>query len=104
MTEHPRRVKRALLSVSDKSGLIDFARALVGHGIELISTGGTAKEIAEAGLPVRDVAELTAFSEMMDGRGKTLHPKVHGRLLAIRDHAGHAQAVKNHSIAPIDPF
>jgi len=102
MTDHPRRVNRALLSVSDKSGLIDFARALVGHGIELISTGGTAKEIAEAGLPVRDVAELTAFPEMMDGRVKTLHPKVHGGLLAIRDNAEHAQAMKNHGIAPID--
>jgi len=102
MTDHPRRVTRALLSVSDKSGLIDLARALAGHGVELISTGGTAKAIAEAGLKVKDVSELTGFPEMMDGRVKTLHPKVHGGLLAIRDNAEHAQAMKAHAIAPID--
>src|SRR6201991_71579 len=97
-----RRVTRALLSVSDKSGLIEFARALAGHGIDLVSTGGTAKAIAAAGLKVRDVSELTGFPEMMDGRVKTLHPKVHGGLLAIRDNAEHAQAMKAHDIAPID--
>jgi phosphoribosylaminoimidazolecarboxamide formyltransferase/IMP cyclohydrolase len=102
MTNHPRRVTRALLSVSDKSGLIEFARALAGHGIELVSTGGTAKAIAAAGLKVRDVSELTGFPEMMDGRVKTLHPKVHGGLLAIRDNAEHAQAMTAHGIAPID--
>ena len=102
MTDHPRRVTRALLSVSDKSGLIEFARALAGHGIELVSTGGTAKAIAAAGLKVRDVSELTGFPEMMDGRVKTLHPKVHGGLLAIRDNAEHAQSMKAHGIAPID--
>src|SRR5450759_3300089 len=102
MTDHPRRVTRALLSVSDKSGLIEFARALAGHGIELVSTGGTAKAIAGAGLKVRDVSELTGFPEMMDGRVKTLHPKVHGGLLAIRDNAEHAQAMKAHDSAPID--
>ena len=102
MTDHPRRVTRALLSVSDKSGLIEFARALDGHGIELVSTGGTAKAIAAAGLKVRDVSELTGFPEMMDGRVKTLHPKVHGGLLAIRDNAEHAEAMKSHGIAPID--
>ena len=102
MTDHPRRVTRALLSVSDKSGLIEFARALAGHGIELVSTGGTAKAIAAAGLKVKDVSELTGFPEMMDGRVKTLHPKVHGGLLAIRDNAEHAQAMKDHGIAPID--
>ena len=102
MTDHPRRVTRALLSVSDKSGLIDFARALASHNIELVSTGGTAKAIAEAGLKVRDVSELTGFPEMMDGRVKTLHPKVHGALLAIRDNAEHAHAMKAHGIAPID--
>jgi phosphoribosylaminoimidazolecarboxamide formyltransferase/IMP cyclohydrolase len=102
MTDHPRRVTRALLSVSDKTGLIDFARALAGHGIELVSTGGTAKAIAAAGLKVRDVSELTGFPEMMDGRVKTLHPKVHGGLLAIRDNAEHAQAMRAHGIAPID--
>src|SRR6202171_737011 len=102
MNDHPRRVTRALLSVSDKSGLIEFARALAGHGIDLVSTGGTAKAIATAGLKVRDVSELTGFPEMMDGRVKTLHPKVHGGLLAIRDNAEHAQAMKAHGIAPID--
>jgi phosphoribosylaminoimidazolecarboxamide formyltransferase/IMP cyclohydrolase len=102
MTDQPRRVTRALLSVSEKSGLIEFAHALVGHGVELISTGGTAKAIAAAGLKVRDVSELTGFPEMMDGRVKTLHPKVHGGLLAIRDNAGHAAAMKEHGIAAID--
>src|SRR6201988_3131333 len=97
-----RRITRALLSVSDKSGLIDFARALSAHGIELVSTGGTAKAIADAGLKVRDVSELTGFPEMMDGRVKTLHPKVHGGLLAIRDDAEHAASMKDHGIAPID--
>src|SRR6201999_3672969 len=97
-----RRITRALLSVSDKSGLIEFARALSSHGIELVSTGGTAKAIADAGLTVRDVAELTGFPEMMDGRVKTLHPKVHGGLLAIRGNAEHAGAMDKHGIKPID--
>ena len=102
MTDHPRRVTRALLSVSDKTGLIEFAKALAGHGVELVSTGGTAKAIAAAGLQVKDVSELTGFPEMMDGRVKTLHPKVHGGLLAIRDNKEHADAMKAHDIAPID--
>ena len=102
MTDQFRRVTRALLSVSDKSGLIEFARALAIHGVELVSTGGTAKAIAEAGLKVRDVSELTGFPEMMDGRVKTLHPKVHGGLLAIRDDAAHATSMRTHGIAPID--
>ncbi len=102
MTDHPRRVTRALLSVSDKSGLIEFARALSQHGIELVSTGGTSKAIADAGLKVRDVSELTGFPEMMDGRVKTLHPNVHGGLLAIRDNPDHAKAMKDHGIGPID--
>src|SRR5580700_5426830 len=102
MTDHPRRVTRALLSVSDKSGLIEFARALAAHGVELISTGGTAKAITAAGLKVKDVSELTGFPEMMDGRVKTLHPKVHGALLAIRDNAEHKSAMAAHGIAPID--
>src|SRR5712675_3111741 len=102
MINHPRRVTRALLSVSDKSGLIEFARALVSHGVDLVSTGGTAKAIAAAGLKVRDVSELTGFPEMMDGRVKTLHPKVHGGLLAIRDNKEHAAAMHQHGIAPID--
>src|SRR5438270_11076932 len=102
MTDHPRRVTRALLSVSDKTGLIEFAKALAGHGVELVSTGGTAKAIAAAGLPVKDVSDLTGFPDMMDGRVKTLHPKVHGGLLAIRDNKEHANAMKAHGIAPID--
>ncbi|HEY4819990.1 MAG TPA: bifunctional phosphoribosylaminoimidazolecarboxamide formyltransferase/IMP cyclohydrolase, partial [Xanthobacteraceae bacterium] len=84
MTDQPRRIERALLSVSDKTGLIGFARALSERGVELVSTGGTAKALAEAGLAVIDVAQLTGSPEMMDGRVKTLHPKVHGGLLAIR--------------------
>ena len=79
-----RKISRALLSVSDKTGLIEFARALTGHGVELVSTGGTAKTLKDGGLKVTDVSELTGFPEMMDGRVKTLHPKVHGGLLAIR--------------------
>ena len=96
------RVRRALLSVSDKTGLIDFARALHGAGVELVSTGGTAKAIKDAALPVKDVADLTGFPEMMDGRVKTLHPKVHGGLLAVRDDAAHAAAMKEHGIGAID--
>src|SRR6267378_2855267 len=102
MTDHPRRVTRALLSVSDKSGLIDFARALAGHGVELVSTGGTAKAIAAAGLKVKDVSDLTGFPEMMDGRVKTLHPNVHGALLAVRENPAHAAALAAHGIRPID--
>ncbi len=102
MTSSPRRIARALLSVSDKAGLIDFARALAGYGVELVSTGGTAKALKDAGLQVIDVAELTGFPEMMDGRVKTLHPKVHGGLLAIRDNKEHAAAMQAHDIRPID--
>src|SRR3569623_2353654 len=96
-----RRITRALISVSDKSGLIEFARGLVSHGVELVSTGGTAKALKDAGLKVMDVSDLTGFPEMMDGRVKTLHPKVHGGLLAIRDNAAHAKSMKDHGIAPI---
>src|SRR6187399_966662 len=102
MTDTTRRVTRALLSVSDKTGLVDFARARSGYGVELVSTGGTAKALKDAGLKVKDVSELTGFPEMMDGRVKTLHPKVHGGLLAIRDNKEHADAMKAHGIAPID--
>jgi phosphoribosylaminoimidazolecarboxamide formyltransferase / IMP cyclohydrolase len=97
-----RRVTRALLSVSDKSGLIDFARALVGRGIALVSTGGTRKALADAGLPVQDVSDVTGFPEMMDGRVKTLHPGVHGGLLAVRANPEHQAAMLAHGIAPID--
>jgi phosphoribosylaminoimidazolecarboxamide formyltransferase/IMP cyclohydrolase len=97
-----RRVSRALLSVSDKTGLVDFARALSGRGIDLVSTGGTRRALTEAGLQVKDVSELTGFPEMMDGRVKTLHPKVHGGLLAIRDNPEHQAAMYAHGIEPID--
>src|SRR5262245_6640897 len=102
MTENLRRISRALLSVSDKNGLVEFARALTVHGIELISTGGTRGALAEAGLKVLDLADITGFPEMMDGRVKTLHPKVHGGLLAIRDNAAHTVALAAHGIRPID--
>ncbi|MGC2087249.1 MAG: bifunctional phosphoribosylaminoimidazolecarboxamide formyltransferase/IMP cyclohydrolase [Bradyrhizobium sp.] len=102
MSKQLRHVTRALLSVSDKTGLIEFARSLAARDVELVSTGGTAKAIAAAGLKVTDVSDLTGFPEMMDGRVKTLHPKVHGGLLAIRDNAEHTQAMKTHGIAPID--
>lgn len=97
-----RKVARALLSVSDKTGLVEFARALAGHGVELVSTGGTRKALAEAGLAVKDIADLTLFPEMMDGRLKTLHPKVHGGLLAIRENPEHEAAMLAHDIRPID--
>ena len=97
-----RRVARALISVSDKTGLIDFARALSGLGIELLSTGGTRKALADAGVPVTDVSDVTDFPEMMDGRVKTLHPKVHGGLLAIRENPEHEAAMLAHGIAAID--
>jgi phosphoribosylaminoimidazolecarboxamide formyltransferase / IMP cyclohydrolase len=102
MTSQTRRIERALLSVSDKSGLIEFAKALAEHGIELVSTGGTAKALKDAGLKVTDVSELTGFPEMMDGRVKTLHPKVHGGLLAMRGNKEHAGAMAQHGIKPID--
>src|SRR5262245_11359415 len=96
------RIQRALLSVSDKTGLIDFARTLVNARIELISTGGTAKALRDAGLPVKDISEHTGFPEMLDGRVKTLHPKVHGGLLYIRGNKIHEAAVAEHHIQPID--
>ena len=102
MSSDLRPLTRALLSVSDKTGLIDFARALSARGIELISTGGTSKAIADAGLKVIDVSDLTGFPEMMDGRVKTLHPKVHGGLLAIRENPEHEAAMLAHDIKPID--
>src|SRR2546430_15150164 len=102
MTDRLRRVCRALISAYDKSGLVEFARALTEEGIELISTGGTRKALADAGLSVLDISELTGFPEMMDGRVKTLHPKVHGGLLAMRDNEEHAAAMRSHGIRPID--
>ncbi|MAY33357.1 MAG: bifunctional phosphoribosylaminoimidazolecarboxamide formyltransferase/inosine monophosphate cyclohydrolase [Rhodovulum sp.] len=95
-------LRRALISVSDKTGLIDLATALHQRGVELLSTGGTAKAIRDAGLPVKDVSEVTGFPEMMDGRVKTLHPKVHGGLLALRDNDDHVAAMDEHGIGAID--
>jgi phosphoribosylaminoimidazolecarboxamide formyltransferase / IMP cyclohydrolase len=96
------RISRAFLSVSDKTGLTDLAKALVRHGAKLVSTGGTAKALRDAGLEVQDVSDLTGFPEMMDGRVKTLHPKVHGGILAVRNERSHTDAMKAHGIAPID--
>lgn len=101
MTEQ-RKVERALLSVTDKSGVVDFARRLAALGIELVSTGGTARVMREAGLKVRDIADLTGFPEMLDGRVKTLHPKVHGGILYRREDSSHRAAVAAHGILPID--
>jgi phosphoribosylaminoimidazolecarboxamide formyltransferase/IMP cyclohydrolase len=95
-------VRRALLSVTDKTGLVEFARSLVSHGVELVSTGGTSKALRDAGLAVRDISDLTGFPEMLDGRVKTLHPKVHGGILHIRGNAEHVAAVEAHGIEPVD--
>src|ERR1700754_5235559 len=96
------KIARALLSVSDKTGIVDLGKALAGHGVELVSTGGTAAALREAGLAVRDISDLTGFPEMMDGRVKTLHPKVHGGLLAVRDDPAHAASMAEHDIGAID--
>jgi len=96
------KITRALLSVSDKTGLVDFARALTAHGVELVSTDGTSKLLREVGLKVIDVADITQMPEMMDGRVKTLHPKIHGGLLAARGKQSHEQALKDHAIPRID--
>jgi phosphoribosylaminoimidazolecarboxamide formyltransferase/IMP cyclohydrolase len=95
-------VKRALLSVHDKTGVVDFAKGLAGLGVEILSTGGTAKLLRDSGVPVVDVAQVTGFPEMLDGRVKTLHPKVHGGILARRDTPAHMQALESHGIGPID--
>ena len=97
-----KKIQRALVSVTDKSGLAEFARVLAGFGVELISTGGTAKALREAGLAVKDISELTGFPEMLDGRVKTLHPRVHGGLLFVRGNAQHEAAAAAHGIQPID--
>ena len=95
-------IKRALLSVSDKTGLIEFGQFLAEQGVEILSTGGTAKALAAAGVAVTEVSDHTGFPEMMDGRVKTLHPKIHGGLLALRDNDAHLAAMTAHDIAPID--
>jgi phosphoribosylaminoimidazolecarboxamide formyltransferase / IMP cyclohydrolase len=97
-----RPIRRALLSVTDKTGLVDFARVLASFGVDLVSTGGTSRALREAGLQVRDISDLTGFPEMLDGRVKTLHPKVHGGILYIRDNAEHMASVGEHAIEPID--
>src|SRR6476661_6902163 len=96
------KIQRALLSVSDKAGLVAFAQTLAAAGIELISTGGTARSLRDAGLTVKDISEHTGFPEMLDGRVKTLHPKVHGGLLFIRGNEAHETAARTHGIQPID--
>src|SRR5690242_21798330 len=95
-------VKRALISLSDKNGLDKLAAELSSRGVEIVSTGGTAAKLRELGHQVRDVSDLTGFPEMMDGRVKTLHPKVHGGLLGVRDNPEHAAAMEEHDIRPID--
>src|SRR5437870_1846356 len=96
------KIRRALISVSDKTGIVEFARELKRFVVEVISTGGTAKVLQEAGVEVRDVAEVTGFPEMMDGRVKTLHPRIHGALLGLRDNEDHVVAMREHGIEPID--
>src|SRR4051812_33136653 len=96
------KIARALLSVSDKTGLVPFARELAALGVELISTGGTAKLLAKEGIPVMEISDYTGFPEMMDGRVKTLHPMVHGGLLHVRDNPEHVAQAKEHGIKPID--
>ena len=96
------KIARVLISVTDKTGIIEFASALSAMGAELISTGGTARMIREAGIPVADVSDVTGFPEMLDGRVKTLHPRVHGGILAVRDNAEHVAALREHGIEPID--
>src|SRR5438067_4332780 len=95
-------IRRAILSVTDKTGLVDFAQKLAGMGVELISTGGTAKMLRDSGISVKDISELTGFPEMLDGRVKTLHPKVHGGILHRRENPSHRTAVAEHGIQPID--
>lgn len=96
------KVRQALISVSDKTGIVEFAKALVEMGVKILSTGGTAKTLRDAGVAVRDVADYTGFPEMLDGRVKTLHPKIHGGLLARRDIKEHMEDLKRHGIEPID--
>src|SRR5947209_1113994 len=95
-------IRRAILSVTDKTGLVDFAQKLAGMGVELISTGGTAKLLRDSGIAVKDISEITGFPEMLDGRVKTLHPKVHGGILHRREDPAHRTAVAEHGIQPID--
>src|SRR5437868_1069733 len=102
MNASPRPIRRALVSVYDKTGLVRFAQGLAGRGVALISTGGSARTLEVAGLPVTEVATVTGFPEMLDGRVKTLHPAIHGGLLARRDRDDHRAALAAHGIAEID--
>src|SRR6185295_12742603 len=97
-----RKIQRALISVSDKTGIVDFARELKDFGVEIISTGGTANALRQAGIEVRDVSDVTCLPEMMDGRINTRRPKIHGALLSVRDNPSHQPARRDHSIEPID--
>ena len=96
------KIKRAIVSVSDKSGVVPFAKGLAGMGIEILSTGGTAKALRDAGIDITEVSDYTGFPEMLDGRVKTLHPKIHGGILGIRDDQAHASTMAKHGIEPID--
>ncbi|NOX19885.1 MAG: hypothetical protein GXO99_01290 [Nitrospirae bacterium] len=96
------RIQRAIISVSDKSGIVEFAKALNDFGVEILSTGGTAKKIKDAGVPVTEVSDYTGFPEMLDGRVKTLHPMIHGGILALRDNPEHMKALQAHGIKTID--
>src|SRR5580693_623216 len=102
MSHDPGKIQRAILSVTDKTGLVEFARKLSDLGVELISTGGTAKLLRDSGITVKDISELTGFPEMLDGRVKTLHPKVHAGILHRREDSGHRAAVAEHGIPAID--
>lgn len=102
MSQAQSRIQRAILSVTDKAGLVEFAQQLANLGVELVSTGGTAKRLRDAGIKVQDISDLTGFPEMLDGRVKTLHPKVHGGILHRRDNAAHRAAVEEHGIPSID--
>ncbi len=95
-------VKRALISVTDKTGILDLARGLLRHGVSILSTGGTAKVLREGGIPITDVSDFTGFPEMLDGRVKTLHPKIHGGILALRDNEQHMATIKAHGFELID--
>jgi len=96
------KIRRALVSTSDKTGIVEFAKGLAAFGVEMLSTGGTAQQLADAGVPVRPVSDYTGWPEMLDGRVRTLHPKIHGGLLALRDNPDHAQQMQQHGIEPID--
>jgi phosphoribosylaminoimidazolecarboxamide formyltransferase / IMP cyclohydrolase len=97
-----KKIERAIISVTDKTGVVDFARTLAGFGVQILSTGGTAKALREGGIPVMEISDYTGFPEMLDGRVKTLHPKVHGGILGIRDNEEHVKMMKKHGIENID--